>query len=188
MKTLFCTFLATTAVALTLNVAAQAADASGAIDFGTFTPPAKGGEFVEVHIRSNLIGMAARLAEKAEPEVAQMLRGLKNIRVNVIGMDDGNRSELETKIKNIRTQLDGAGWERVVTAQKDGEDVGVFLKMKGEEAVEGVVVTVIDGHKEAVLVNVVGDLRPEKLVALGERFDIEPLKKLGPGLKSEPAK
>ncbi len=188
MKTLFCRILATTAVALSLNLATQAADASGAIDFGNFTPPAKGGEFVEVHIRSNLIGMAARLTEKAEPEVAQMLRGLKNIRVNVIGMDEGNRGELETKIKSIRSQLDGAGWERIVTAQKDGEDVGVFLKMKGEEAVEGLVVTVIDGNKEAVLVNVVGDIRPEKLVALGERFDIEPLKKLGPSLKTEPAK
>jgi hypothetical protein len=40
------------------------------------------------------------------------------------------------------------------------------------------VVTVIDGKKEAVLVNVVGNIQPEKLATLGERFDIEPLRKL----------
>jgi hypothetical protein len=33
-----------------------------------------------------------------------------------------------------------------------------------------------DGH--AVFVNVVGDIRPEKLAMVGERFNIEPLKHL----------
>ena len=39
---------------------------AGYVDFGKFSPPASGGEFVEVHIKSNLISMAARLVEKSE--------------------------------------------------------------------------------------------------------------------------
>lgn len=189
MKALLHSSLACAVLAAGLVLPARAAEpAGGQIDFGTFTPPASGGEFVEVHIRSNLISMAARLAEKAEPEIADLLRGLKTIRVNVIGLDDHNRADLEQRIKSIRGQLEAGGWERIVTAQQGREDVGVYLKTRGEEAVEGVVVTVLEGTKEAVLVNIVGDIRPEKLVTLGERFDIEPLKKLGPGLKKDAAK
>ena len=70
-----------------------------------------------------------------------------------------------------------------MTAQKKDEDVGVYIKTRGEEAVQGVVVTVIDGNKEAVLVNIVGDIKPEKLAIIGERFNIEPLKKIGGGAR-----
>jgi hypothetical protein len=151
----------------------------GYVDFGKFSPPASGGEFVEVHIKSNLIGMIARLAEKSEPEAAELLRGLKLVRVNVIGLNDENRDEIEKRIKAIRNKLDAQGWERVVTAQKKDEDVGVYLKTRGEEAVEGVVITVLDGNHEAVLVNIVGDIKPEKTAVIGERLNIEPLKKIG---------
>jgi hypothetical protein len=57
--------------------------------------------------------------------------------------------------------------------------------MRGPEAVEGVVVTVLDGKKQAVLINIVGDIRPEKLGAIGERFNIDPLKQLGKGLETK---
>lgn len=158
---------------------------SGYIDFGKLTPSGASGEFVEVHVRSNLIAMVSRLAEKAEPDIAQLLRGLHAIRVNVIGLTDENRAEMQQRIKAIREDLDARQWERVVTAQQPNEDVGVYLKTRGDEAVEGLVVTVVDGKKEAVLVNIVGDIRPEKLAVLGERFNIEPLKKIGHGIEKK---
>ena len=137
----------------------QAADnPPGYVDLGKFTPPSSGGEFVEVHIKSNLIAMVARLAEKSDPDVAELLRGLQLVRVNVVGLDDGNRGEMEKRVKNIRTELDSHGWERVVTAQQKDQDVGVYLKTRGQEAVEGLVVTVVEGNHEAVLVDIVGDI------------------------------
>ena len=152
---------------------------AGYVDFGKLAAPASGGEFVEVRISSNLIGMAARLVEKSEPEVGEVIRGLKLIRVNVIGLTDENRAEMQKRVKAIRDELDDQKWERIVTAQQKDEDVGVYLKMRGEEAVEGVVVTVLSGNKEAVLVNIVGNIQPDKIAMIGERFDIDPLKELG---------
>ncbi|MHB1307669.1 MAG: DUF4252 domain-containing protein [Limisphaerales bacterium] len=152
-----------------------AAETAGAIDFGKFTPPA-GGEFVEVKVNGNLLAMAAKLAEKTEPEAAQILKGLKSIRVNVVGLDDANRAEIEQRIKNVRADLEAQGWERAVTVQKPGEDVGIYIKTQGDEAVEGLVVTVLQAKGEAVLVNIVGNIRPEQLTAVAERLNIEPLK------------
>lgn len=154
----------------------------GYIDFGKLAPDSSGGEFVEVNINSNLISMVARLAKSAEPAVAELLQGLKSIRVNVVGLTDENRAEMEDRVKLIRSQLDTQGWERIVTAQQKKEDVSVYLKLRGPEAVEGLVVTVLDGRKQAVLVNIVGDIRPEKIALLGEHFNIDPLKKIGHGL------
>ncbi len=168
------------ALAGTLATAAQDDQAlAGYVDFGKLTAPASGGEFVEVRISSNLIGMAARLVEKSEPEIGEVIRGLKLIRVNVIGLTDENRTQVQERVKAIRGQLDGQKWERVVIAQEKDSDVGVYMKMQGEEAVEGIVVTVLDGNKEAVLVNIVGNIRPDKIALIGERFNLEPLKEIG---------
>ena len=162
------------------GVAAVAADnPPGYVDFGRFSAPASGGEFVEVNVKANLISMVARLAEKQEPEAAELLRGLQMVRVNVIGLDDENRADVQKRVAKIRSDLDGHGWERVVTSQKKDEDVAIFLKMRGSEAVEGLVVTVVEGNRQAVLVNIVGDIKPEKIAVVGERLNIEPLKKIG---------
>ena len=155
-----------------------AAGFPGQVDFGTFDPP-EDGEFIEVRINSNLINMAARLTEKAEPDVARMLRNLKAVRVNVIGLTDENRDEITQRVQTVRRQLDEQGWERIVTVRDRNEDVGVYLKLRGEEAVEGLVVTVTDGQGEAVFVNIVGEIRPEQVAEIGERLHIEPLKQLG---------
>ncbi len=163
--------------ALTFPVIAETAPA-GAIDFGKLTPAADGGQFVEVNIKGNLLDMAARLAAKEEPEIADLLKGIRSVRVNVVGLDDGNRAETQARIKAVRGELDTKGWERVVTVSEKDQDVGIYLKTRGQDAVEGLVVTVIENGKQAVLVNIVGDIRPEKLADLGENLGIEPLKNL----------
>src|SRR5205814_3563035 len=140
---------------------------------------------VEVNVKNNLISMIARLAEKNEPEVADLLRHHQMVRVNVIGLDDGNRAEIEKRVKKIRSDLDSHGWERVVTAQKKDEDVGIYLKTRGADSVEGLVITVIEGNREAVLINIVGDIKPDKIAVIGERMNIEPLKKAGEALKKK---
>jgi len=175
-RTLFPTVAA---LAFGLVLPLHAAESSGYVDFGKFSPPASGGQFVEVNIGDNLISMVARLAAAQEPEVADLLGGLKRIRVNVIGLNEDNRGEIGERLEGIGAELDRRGWERIVTVREGGEQVNVHLKTREEEAVEGIVVTIIEGGKEAVLVNVVGDIRPEQLVTLGERFNIDPLKHAG---------
>ena len=151
----------------------------GQVDFGKFSPPGSGGQFVEVNLGSGLISLAARLVEKEEPEVAKLLNGLQLVHVNVIGLDSENRGELEKRAQHIRKELDGKGWERIVTAQKHEQDVSVYLKMGDKDAVQGLAVVVMDGKERAVFVNIVGDIRPEQLSLLGEKLHIDPLKKIG---------
>jgi len=174
---LLCTALITTAFSAAPLLAEPKTNSPGHVDFGEFTAP-KDGQFVEVNVRGSLINMVAKLTEDSEPEVAQILRGLQSVRVNVIGVTEENKDEIKARIAFVRKQLDDKGWERIVTVQAKNEDVGVFLRLRGDEAVEGIAVTVINGDHEAVFANIVGDIRPEQIAKVAERLNIEPLKKL----------
>jgi Domain of unknown function (DUF4252) len=170
----------TTAI-LTLNAHAELPD--GQVDFGKFTAPGKGAEFVEVQIRTNLLSLAAKLVEKEQPDAAKVLRSVQLVRVNVVGLTDENRDELNKRIQKIRTELERQDWERNVNVLgKQGEDVRVYTKTRGAEALAGLAVTVID-TKNIVLVNIVGDIRPEQIAALGESLNIQPLKEIGAAIK-----
>ena len=167
--------------ALSSWAASLAADTlpPGQVDFGTFSPPGGGGEFVEVNVTSSVIGLAAKFVEKDQPDVAQVLKGLQLVHVHVIGLNDGNRADLMGRVEKIRKDLEGRGWEKIVMAQQREQNVGVYLKTRDKDTVQGLVVVAMDGNNAAVFVNVVGDIKPEQLSMLGERLHIDPLKKLG---------
>ena len=182
MKNLPCRPIVIALVTASLSLTAYA-ESSGIVDFGKFAAPAKGSEFVEVQVRSNLLNFAAQLVEKEQPEAAKLLRNVQLVRVNVVGLTDENREEMQKRVEKIRQDLEGRGWERNVNVQgKDGEDVGVYTQTRGGETLAGVAVTVIE-PKNVVLVNVVGDIRPEQITALGESLNIKPLKELGGAIK-----
>jgi len=177
---------ATTLLALTLTLRAESLG-PGEVNFGEFSPPNSGGEFVEVNLGSNLISLAARFVPKDQGEVANLLRSLQLVRVNVIGLDDDNRGELKTRAQKIQKHLKAEGWERIVSAKQKDQDVGIHIKMRGTNSVAGVAVIVLDGDKQAVFINIVGDVKPEQLALVGEQLNIEPLKKFGPKTKKEKA-
>jgi len=162
-----------------LPLATLPAAEPGQADFGNFEAPGNGGEFVEVNLPANLIALAARFVEKQDADVAKLLASVKQVRVNVIGVNDTNKEGLQKRVQKVRTDLASQGWERIVTAQQQEQDVSVFLKMDQNSTIQGLTVVVIDGSKQAVFANIVGNIKPEQLTMLGEKLNIEPLKKMG---------
>jgi hypothetical protein len=152
---------------------------AGQVDFGKFVPPSNGAEFVEVNLTSSLISLAAQLVEKEDAEVGRLLKSLQSVRVTAIGLNDDNRADLKKRAQKIREELDSKGWERIVTAQKEEQSVGVYLKSRNKDTVEGIVVLATEGNRKAVFVNIVGDIKPEQIARLGEKLHIDPLKKVG---------
>ncbi len=180
MKTLFRSTVAaaTFSLALVSSALAGGGNEPGYVDIGALTPGAKG-QFVEVNLPAGLIKFAARLAKAQEPDVAELLANLKSVRVNVVGLDDGNRADTVGKIEAARRKLEGDGWTKVVTVREPGGDnVDVHVRQKNDDVIEGLVVTVLDRKGEAVFVNIVGNISADKIGAIAEKFQIEPLRKL----------
>ena len=151
----------------------------GYIDNGQLMPSAKG-QFVEVNLSTTMLKFAARLVAREEPETAELIRGLKSIRVNVVGLDDSNRAGTIEQIESVRRKLETQGWTKMVTVrdQNGGDNVDIHVKQRGEEAIDGLVVTVIGKKGEAVFVNIVGNINADQLAKIADKFDIEPLRKM----------
>ena len=180
MKNLLRSSLAAATVSLALLASSRAAEVEvGAIDIGQLMPSAKG-QFVEVNISPAMLKFAARIAARQEPEAAEMIRNLKSIRVNVVGLDDTNRAATVEKIEAVRRKLESEGWTKMVTVREKegGDNVDVHVKQHGEETIDGLVVTVIDRKGEAVFVNIVGSINADQIAKIADKFDIEPLRKV----------
>lgn len=160
-------------------LATRAAD-PGYVDLGNLAP-AKGCQFVEVNVGAPLLKFASAFISKEEPEAAELIRGLKQVRVNVVGFNEHTREGTAEHVRTLRRSLESQGWTKVVTVQENGEadEVAVYLKMSATDAIDGAVVTVLDrGSKQAVLVNVVGSIHPEQLTALAKHLQIDGLSKV----------
>lgn len=180
MKSLLRSSLAAATFSLALLGAARAADSEpGYVDIGQLMPSTKG-EFVEVNLSPAMLKFAAKLAAHHEPEAAELVGSLKRVRVNVIGMDEGNRAATVEQIESVRRKLTDQGWTKMVTVREknDGDNVDVHIKQSGDEAIDGIVVTVIDRKGEAVFVNIVGNINADQIGKLAEKLDIEPLRKI----------
>jgi hypothetical protein len=175
MKTSLRLLLAPVALTVALSTSAFAAE-SGHFDFGKFVGPEKG-QFVDITLGKTVLKFTSIIAKCKSPDAAQLISGLSSVRVNVIGLDDANRQQTTERVQTIRKDLVRDGWEQIVTVRgKKQEDVAIFLKQRDGETVDGVVVTVIDERKkEAVLVNIVGQINAGQLAVLGEHLNIAQL-------------
>lgn len=180
MKNIIRTSLAAATLSLAMTTFSSAAETEvGAIDIGQLMPAAKG-QFVEINLSTAMLKFAARIAAHQEPETADLIRNLKSIRVNVVGLDDSNRAATVEQIESVRRKLEAQGWTKMVTVREKngGDNVDIHVKQRGEEAIDGLVVTVIDKKGEAVFVNIVGNINADQIAKIADKFDIEPLKKI----------
>jgi hypothetical protein len=187
MKSILLQTCALAAASLLLSAPLRAeSPVPGLVSFGKFTKPTNG-ELVEINLTSDTIGLALQLAGDGQPDLTEVLRGLHSLRVQVVGLDDQNRDEVTARILALRGELGTLGWQQVVSVQEKKEDVGIYLKTRGREAIEGLVITVLDGRKEAVFINIAGDLKIEKLGALANKFNLSALKKAAETLMKQAA-
>jgi hypothetical protein len=158
--------------AATLAWTAAAAE-PGYVDFGKLTSPEKG-EFVEITLGKGMLKLAGIIAKCNDPVAADIISGLSQVRVNVVGLDDTNRHATTERISSVKNQLTQDGWEQIIMMHgKKHEDVAVFVKQREGEVIQGVVVTVMDAHKtQAVLVNIVGRIKPEQLDSVATHLQL----------------
>jgi len=173
-----------------LSASSFAAEAEpGYIDVGQLMASAKG-KFVEVNLSTGMLKFAAKLAARQEPEAAELIGNLKHIRVNVVSLDDSNRKDAVAQIDSIRRKLEAQGWTQMVTVreQEGGDNVDIHVKQRGDDVIEGLVVTVIDHKGEAVFVNIVGSINADQIAKVAENLNIEPLKNLRVKIKHNKSK
>lgn len=144
-------------------------DFPGYVDFGELNSMF-GEPSVQIAVGGALLGFISALSANEDPQAAELLKRLHGVRVSVFENPAMNEDTV-AYVKTISSKLTEQGWESVVTVNSDDEQVRIFMKFNGEN-VEGITVMALE-EDEAVFVNVIGDLKPDELGKVMERFDID---------------
>jgi len=165
-----------TAALLLFSLAARAADPSdapGFVDFGDLETLTGNPPKVEVDLGGPMIRFLAAASREAEPDVADMMSKLKSIRVNVFELAPGSEEAAHLKLQSLAADLEARDWERAVVVREKGEaTVHMYMKLDGENVV-GLTFMAVDDDDEAVFINIVGEVDPEKLGKLAARFGVD---------------
>ncbi len=112
-------------------------------------------------IGPSLLRFVARHTDD-DPETQALLRGLDGVRIRIYEID-GNAERVAGRVNDMGAKLQQQGWEPVAVLREADETVHMLLKpVEGRDGhrIAGLTVLVADQH-EAVIVNVMGDLKPE---------------------------
>jgi len=104
-----------------------------------------------------VLGFAALLIED-DPQTKALLQNLDGVRVKVYEIE-GDPGDVAGDLNYMSAQLREAGWEPVILVREEGETTHVLIRMD-EDRIAGLTVLTSDAL-EVVLVNVMGELRPE---------------------------
>lgn len=141
----------------------------GYVDFGElgsiFGEPS-----VQIAVGASLLGLISSLGANEDPEAAALLKRLNGVRVNVYETTEMAEGAVDY-VKTVSSQLNQRGWESVVTVNSADEQVRIFMKLNSDR-VEGITVMAVQDD-EAVFVNVIGNINPEELGKVMDKFDID---------------
>jgi hypothetical protein len=118
---------------------------------------------------SSMIRFAERFLSDREPEQSKakrVLRGLNSIHVKQFEFNASGAYSTRD-LDEVRAQLKGPDWSRMVQVQGRDENVEVYARMQGSE-MNGLVVLSAE-PKELTVVHIDGPLRPEDLASLSGR-------------------
>ncbi len=130
---------------------------------------------VEVFLKGPLLSMAVEAVRHDDPEVAEMLAGLKLVRVHVFDLVGDLGRDLIEKSDRLSKELEKMGWEMAVRVRERDEHVHIYILPGKGNNIDGLVVMVVDDDDEAVFVNIVGTIDPTQIGRLGHGLHIDAL-------------
>lgn len=151
------------------------AETSGQIDFADLSSH-YGEPKVEINLSSSLMKMVGSFAKSEDPDVAEMLSNLEFIKVRVYNLN-GKVEKANATIDRVSKDLRAEKWETLVTVNNNEENQKVRIFSKStNEVIEGVVVMVVSPEKEAgeaVFINIVGEIDPNKIAKITDTLNID---------------
>lgn len=125
---------------------------------------------LNISIGPTLLHFVARFMDD-EPETRDLLRSLDGVRVRIYEID-GDASRVAQCIFRMSEHLREDGWEPVLLVRQQDEEVHMLLRMENDH-ISGMTVLVSDGESEAVIVNLMGKIRPEQFGDVMIALDVD---------------
>ena len=125
---------------------------------------------INISLGPTVLHFAARYIDD-DPEVRDLLRNLDGVRVRIYEVD-GDVQKVAVRMENMSTNLQQDGWEPVMLVREQDEQVHMLMRMVDGE-IRGMTVLVLDGDSEAVIVNLMGEIKPEQFSDVMVALDVD---------------
>ncbi|NND70177.1 MAG: DUF4252 domain-containing protein [Rhodothermales bacterium] len=126
---------------------------------------------LEVNIYGALLNLVAEASRFEDPELAELLHKLKGISVRGFQTDGIDMQSVRARTSTMSSRLKADGWETIVKVRDDDEFVDMYLKTI-DSNIAGMIVMVINEDDEAVFVNIIGEIDPEQIGRIGQKFNV----------------
>jgi hypothetical protein len=150
-------------------------DHPGFVDFTELDQIAGSEPNVEVSLKEPLLNLITNILRTHDEDAAQFISTLVRVNVRVFDSSRIDTDRMAATMSAISQQLDADAWERVVRVREGREHVDVYFRLsESAEMIHGIAIMVTEPD-ETVLVNIVGNISPDDISAIGSRFDIDEL-------------
>lgn len=127
---------------------------------------------IEVNVEGALLRLVAEASRYEDPDLANMLRRLEGVFVRGFDISESSAGRAREQASVIGRELEKVGWTTIVSINEHDEYVRMFARMQRDEIVGMVVMVVDEGGREAIFLNIVGDVDPEEIGRIGSKFRV----------------
>ena len=106
-----------------------------------------------------------------EPEVQDLLKSLDGVRIRIYEIN-GDASRVATRINTMSGNLQEDGWEPVLLIREEDEATHMLIRVVDQQ-ICGMTVLVSDGDSEAVVINLMGEIKPQQFGDVMVALDVD---------------
>ncbi len=128
---------------------------------------------VMVNLNKTMLGFISKI-NMADPDSAELISKLKAVRVQIYSIKNDDQPALDL-IAKVSKDILTKNWLPIVSVNEEGEKVKVFTKIT-DDIMDGLVVMVINSKRktrEAVFINIVGEIDPAQINRVTESLNID---------------
>jgi hypothetical protein len=125
---------------------------------------------ITLSIGPSLLRFAASHVDD-EPEVRDLLKSLDGVRIRIYEIN-GDASRVATRINTMSGNLQEDGWEPVMLIREENETTHMLIRVVDQQ-ICGMTVLVSDGDTEAVVINLMGEIKPRQFGDVMVALDVD---------------
>ena len=130
---------------------------------------------VMVNLNKTMLGFISKI-NMSDPEASKLISKLKAVRVQIYNMKGNDQPALDL-IAKVSADIKTKDWLPIVSVNEKDEKVRVFTKITND-IMDGLVVMVINNsesrdEREAVFINIVGEIDPAQINKVTESLNID---------------
>mgnify|MGYP001600251864 CR=1 FL=1 len=134
-----------------------------------------GEPIVMVNLNKTMLGFISKI-NMSDPEASELISKLKAVRVQIYNMSGNDQPALDL-IAKVSKDIKSKDWQPIVSVNEQDEKVRVFTKIT-DDIMDGLVVMVINSKeqsesREAVFINIVGEIDPAQINKVTESLNID---------------